>query len=136
MPFGKTFLLLASKLQTQSFGDLFGDLFLYRKDVGQLSVIVLAPEMLIVRDIDQFGSNHQLLTKLSNSPGKHRTDAQLLADFVRINFSALKAEDCAARYHSQLRQLRESVDNAFGNTIAEILHIGTGTGVFQGQDRQ
>jgi hypothetical protein len=42
---------------------------------------------------------------------------KFVADFPRIDIFAFVTKDRAARHHSQLRQLREAVDDAFRNSI-------------------
>src|SRR4029079_778756 len=50
---GETRLLLARQLQAQVAGDLAGELLLQREDVGQLAVVLLAPDDVAVVDVDE-----------------------------------------------------------------------------------
>jgi hypothetical protein len=51
-------LLGAGKLQVRCLGYLPGDLFLYRKDVRRLAIIMVTPDLRPIRDSHQFGLDH------------------------------------------------------------------------------
>jgi hypothetical protein len=55
---------------------------------------------------------------------------------LRVVIATFVAEDCASGHDSQLWELGEAVDEAFGDPVREVVHAGIGTGVSEGQDGQ
>src|SRR2546426_10822823 len=90
--------------------------------------------MRVTFDIYQFCPDDQIISHLADSACEYCLHVQNMPDFLRINLLTFVAEDGAARYHSQLWQLRKGVDDAFSDPIAEIFHIRIITGVRKRQD--
>src|SRR5262249_57632971 len=80
-----------AQLQAQLLGNLFRDLFLHRKHIGQLAIVLLAPELRARGDLHQFSVHYQGVTTLEHSPREHHLHAQIVPDLLRIHVTALKS---------------------------------------------
>src|SRR5262249_5288198 len=134
--FDQLLALLTAQLQPQLSADLLRYVALQREDVGERAALLLAPELSVTAHVYKFGLDDQRIAELQNAPGEHGAHAQLPADFLRIDFLAFVAKNRAARDDAQLRQLREAIDDAFGDAVSEIFHLRVGAVVGQRQDRQ
>src|SRR5262249_31361936 len=53
----------------------------------------------------------------------HRSHAEVVSNLPRIDLLALELKDRAARHHFELRQLGQAVDDAFRNTVREVIGV-------------
>src|SRR6516162_8337311 len=77
--------------------------------------------MISVRGFHQLCRDAQTVVSSAHAPLKNRAHFQLLADDARVDVFALEGEGRAARDDVEVRDLGESVDDFFGNTVGEIL---------------
>ena len=117
-------LFFTTKLRAQPLRYLPRDLLLHGERVGNFAVVLLAPKLLVVAHVNQSGANGQVVAALQNSARQDRTHAQILARRKRLDLFCLVTSDRRAGDHSQIRKLREAVDDAFGQTIGKILGFG------------
>src|SRR5712664_512327 len=103
---GQPFLLLTLQPQAQLVGDLTGDIFLYGQDVGELAVVLLAPQFGAVPDVHQVHADGQGFAALRDSPRQNRADIEVASNFLRVNIAAFIAEDGTPRHDLQPRYLR------------------------------
>src|SRR5439155_7616471 len=78
----------------------------------------------------------EAIAQLHDSPQQDRADTQLPPHLLRIRLMAFVAEDSAPRHHTQSGELRQVVDDAFGDPVREIFSFRVGAGVDEGQHRQ
>ena len=62
------------------------------------------------------------IAELNHSSRQHGAHIKLLPDRSRANLPALVVRNRGPGHHFQVGQLRESVYNAFSNSVAEVLH--------------
>src|SRR6266498_4203660 len=117
---GQTLFLFARQLHAQAVGYLPGDLFLEREDIGDLAVVPLAPKLRSLGYIGQFRADHQSLAPLDDSAGKHDAYIQLAPDRLRVHLFSFVTKDGAARSDAKLRNVRQAVEDALGDPVAEI----------------
>jgi hypothetical protein len=86
--------------------------------------------------IHQLGLNVQAVTPLDHFPSQHRPHIQLAADFFGICFVPLVTKYVTSWHDTQRRDLREAVDQVFRDAVAEILGVGVGTDVDEGEHRE
>ena len=72
---------------------------------------------------------------LRNASRQHRSDLELLPNFLRVVLVRLEAEDAASRHHFEIGQLRQRADQALGQAVAEVLIVRIGRRVNEGQHR-
>src|SRR5438132_6397190 len=116
-------LLIPREPQPQLLRDVARDLFLDREDVGELAVVLFAPELSAVADVDQLRLNRQAIGELCYASGNDRLDLQLISDVLRVRIFPLEAEHRAARHHLELWKLRHAVDDAFRDAVAQVVAL-------------
>ena len=88
--------------------DRLGDLALDRKDIGDVAVIALRPELRVGARIDQLGGDAHAVGQPMHRPLEHMRDAELLSDLApvarRVARILLHAQ---AADHLQVGDLRE-----------------------------
>ena len=92
--------------------------------------------MAAIAGINQLGADVQCVPSLRDSALEDRAHAQLAAKSLSIRFFPLVAENGVSRHHFQIRQLRQAVDEAFGDAVAQVFGVWITIGVHEGQDRQ
>ena len=103
------------------------------RQVRELPVILFTPDLRGPRDIHQLRLDIQRLAALQDAPGEHRAHTELAPDFLRVNLLPFVTRDHAARHDAQIGNLRKAVDEAFGNTVGEILRVRVAALVREGQ---
>src|SRR4029077_974845 len=76
-------LFLAAKADSQSVGDVAGDVALQFRDVGHLASIVRTPKLSAIPRIDQVGLNAQFAAMLRDTSHQNGTHLKLLANLLR-----------------------------------------------------
>jgi hypothetical protein len=71
---------------------------------------------------------------LRDTPDQNSFDLEVFSDFLWVVFFPLEAEGGAARHDFDVRQARETADQAFGNAIAQVFIAGVGCGVDKWQN--
>src|SRR5258708_36665704 len=116
---GQALLLFSGQLHAQAFGYLPGDLFLERENVGDLSVVSLAPKLRSLGHIGQLRADHQSLAALDDPACQHDAYIQLAPDRLRVHIFSLVTKDGAARCNPKLRDAPPAVEDALGHPVAE-----------------
>lgn len=91
-----------------------GDIVLDGQDIGELAVVLIAPEIMICVGVDEFGADDELIAALHDASGDHAIDFQIAGDGLRIEIMPLVAKDGGAGHNGQMRNLGKLVDQAFG----------------------
>src|SRR6185503_9764852 len=100
----------------------------------EFPVILLAPELRFVRDIYQFGLYVEGFAPLDYSACENCADIQIPADRRWINLLPLVTKDGAAGHYAQFGQLREAVDDALCNAVAQVVHVRILIRIGKGED--
>ncbi len=116
-------LLFARQPPAELVEDLGRDFLLHRQQVRVRLVVLPAPQLRAVGDVHQLGFDHEPIAARLHAAGDDRLDVQIAADLLRVDVLALVAEHDAARAHAQRRQLREAVDQAFGDAVRQVLRV-------------
>jgi hypothetical protein len=95
----------AGQLRLQRLRDSFSDLGLDAKNVTQLSIIRLGPELRAGLHVNQVNIDPHLITRLLNATLKDVRYAKLLCDFNEIARFALISLSRRARNHFQIPDL-------------------------------
>src|SRR5208282_4072157 len=103
-------------------------------DVGELANIMRSPELGAIGGADEVGLNAQFVAMLSDASHEDGADLQRLANFLGIILIVLETEDGAARHDFEVGELRKGADEALGQAVAQVLVVGVGGGVDEGQD--
>ena len=121
-PFRQQLFLLTSEARAQLRGDLLRQLLLQRDHVGDFAVVLIAPDLRPFLRVGESRAYHHAVAALRQLTGDDAAHLELAADGDRIDV-ALVAKHRAARHHVQLRQLREAVDHAVADAVAEVLDV-------------
>src|SRR5262249_11894356 len=104
-----------------------------RQDVGELPAVVLAPDLRAITPIHELRLHDESVASMKDAPAQHGSNTELAADALRIRGAALVTGDRAARHDPDSRQLRQTVDDALGDSVGEVLRIGIPAQVFEWQ---
>src|SRR5882672_4161855 len=85
----------------QSAGDRARQLVLDRKDVPQVAVIRLGPEMVAVPCTDQLGHDPQRVAVAAHTSLEYGADAELLGDLADADILSFEGERRGARGHME-----------------------------------
>ena len=123
------------QLNAQVRRDGFGNVFLDALDVRQLLGILFAPDLRLAVHIHQLRTHQKGVAAPRHSSGHNCANVELLPDLFRRAVLSLVTEHRTARHHSQLRHMREAVDNAFGYAVAQVLRVRISASICKRQYR-
>jgi hypothetical protein len=78
----------------------------------------------------------QCIPSLRDPALEDRAHPQLAANHARFCFFSLVTESGVSRHHFQIRQLRQAVNEALGEAVAQVFGVWITAGVHEGQNRQ
>ena len=96
-----------AEVERQGGDDLAGHVVLHRKDVGEVAIEALRPEMAVIGGVDELGSDPNPIAGFANASLEHISDAERLADLLDGNGPALEREGGIAGDDEELRKLRQ-----------------------------
>src|SRR5712664_553952 len=73
---------------------------------------------------------------LLHPAGHHRAYVQIVADLLRVYLFPFVAKHGGSRHNAKIGELREVVDNALADSVAQVFGIGIGASVDEGQHGQ
>ena len=112
--------LCGRELGLQLLGNGFGDLALDGKDIGQIAIVGLRPEMRIVTRIDELRVNANLARGALHAALQHMRDAELLRDLAQIARALVaKLHDARAADHFQIGDLRQIGEDLVLHAVSE-----------------
>ena len=76
-------------------------LVLKREDVGELAVVVLGPNMVAGRRVDQLGGDANAISGLAHAALQHVAHAEVAGDLGHVHGLALVCEGRIARDHEE-----------------------------------
>jgi hypothetical protein len=77
--------------------------------------------------------NHQGVTQLLDSSSQYRVDRQLASELFDVDFFALVLKRGGPRDHLKLRYFGKAVDQIFGDSVGEVIHVRIGGDVNEWQ---
>ena len=134
MAFDEPLLVVAGEAHAQFVGDLLGNFLLDGHYISELSVVLIAPDLMIRARVHQFRAHCKLIASFRDPAREHRLHLQVTSGGLRVDIRPFVAEHGTARHHRDIRQLRQAIDDAFRNAIAQVVRIGIGAHVYEGQD--
>ena len=113
------------------------DLVLQGKDVGQVAVVAVGPDVIAGRGVDQLGGDAHAIAALAHAALQHVTHAEFARDALYVDRLALVGERRIARDDEEPAQLRQTGDDVLGNAVGEIflLRVAAHVGERQYGDR-
>ena len=105
---------------TQRAHDVAGNLVLDGEDVLELPVMAARPQAVAVGRADELGRDAQPVARLADAAFEHRPDTELPPDVADVALLALEGERRRARRDAERLDLRQRVDDVFGDAVAEL----------------
>src|SRR5205807_4643364 len=99
----------------QLFGDNAGDVGFDGEDVGHRAIVTFTPQMRAIAGVHQFDFDDQRVAAIDHAPDQDGAHAKLAPDGERVKVAAFVTKDRRARHDAQLADLREVVDDRFGD---------------------
>ena len=85
--------------------NFLGDLVLQRKDVRQIAIVMVGPQVLTGRSVDQLGGDAYAVAALANAALQDIAHAQVGPDLAYVNSLTFVGERGIARDHKKPAQL-------------------------------
>ena len=114
---------LARGLETELHGDGAGDLVLNGLNLGNAARELLAPELGVLGDIDQFHLDVEIFAAQRDTTGEDGVDAELASGLHGVNLRVFVAEGSGSRHDTKLRLLRKRIGERLGDSVAEVVEI-------------
>ena len=121
------------QVQLERVHDLSRELVLNVKDVGQLAVESICPDMSAGERIDQLRRHPDAVSRLSHAALEHIADAEIARDLGNEHRLVLVGEGRVASDHVQLGQFRQVGDDVFGDSVGKIFLLGVAAHVLERQ---
>ena len=109
---------------------------LHVEDVVHGAVVLLGPELGVAQGVDQLCGDAERVPRAAHAPFEHIPDAELPADVAHPLGRALELHGRGPRDEPERADAREVGDELLGEPLGEILVLGVGAPVHEGQDRQ
>src|SRR4030095_6532102 len=121
----------ASQLCFETVGDCFGDVGLDQKNVSQLPVVGVGPQMRVGLRVNQLHTDPHLVARSLHATLKNIRYAKLLRDLGKIASFALIQLRGSARNYFQIRNASQSCQDLLVATICEVSVSRIGTEVLK-----
>ncbi len=125
--------LLGQQLDLQLVDDAARDLALDGKDVGELTVVAVGPEVTAVLAVDELGGDAHARAGLADAAFQDEFDPEILAHLVHLHRLALVGKRRIARDNEQAGDFRQVGDDVLGDPIAKIFLLGVAAHVCEWQ---
>ena len=122
------------EVDVEPFDDGEGDLVLDGEDVLGAPVVTLRPEVVAGRHVDELGGDAQLVAGFPDAALEDGADVQALADLPDVLGLALEGEGGGPSDDPQRLDVGQRVEDLLGHPVAEVLLLGVGGEVREGQD--
>ena len=116
--------------------DCAGDLVLDIEQPGGVTIVGAGPELPAGGDVHEPGCDSQPRQLALERTREDRLHAELAAGCLRITLRPLEVEDDSQRSDTKRAQLRDLLDQAFGDAVTQVLEVLVTGGVHQRQHRQ
>ena len=121
------------ELNLQGIRNRLRDIILDGENVSHLAVIPFRPEMRLIGYLNELSGDPNAIARSPDAAFENRSYSEPLTDGAQILFLAAKGKCRCASDHPQLRNLGKSVDNLFGQAVAEVLVFLVGAQVHEGE---
>lgn len=128
-------LLLPEQPHPEGSGDGTGDLVLNGEHVLRIPVVGVGPEEIPVGHVDQLGREPESPAGAPDAALEHGADLEPSSDRPDVFQLALECEGRCPGHHMQPADLRQRIDQLVGHSIGEVLVLGVGTQVGEGEHR-
>ena len=118
---GKPFFLGRTKSDLERVNDPVGNVVLHLKDIYQIAVVPVRPQVAATGRIDELRCDTNALGRPANRAFEHRLHAKLAADGADVDRASLIGKAGIAGDHHETRDLRQIGDNVIADAIREIL---------------
>src|SRR6516225_10377767 len=112
-----------------------GDFVLEYEDVGELAVVALGPNVGSGRGLDQLRGNAQTVAGSTHATFEDIVHAELTADLLYVDRTALVGEAAVARDDKEPPDLRQRGDDVLGHAVREKLLFRVAAHVLERQHR-
>ena len=123
------------ELDLQRIGDLDCDLLLYLKDIGEVPIPRLGPEVAIGTRVDELRRHANALLVPPHAAFQDVCHLQRRRHAAQIQFAPAERERRSPRWNAQASDLRERVQNLLGQAVGEVLRVGRVAQVDEWQHR-
>ena len=128
-------LFFRQQLELQRLDDGLRNLVLQRKDVGEVAVVTLGPDLPARGPVDELRRDAHPVAGATHASLKHVTDPELAGGVAHIHMAVLESEHGVARRHPQRRHLAQVGDDVFTDAVGKIPLFLFAAVVGEGQNR-
>jgi hypothetical protein len=114
--------------------DRAGQLPLESQDVAEVAFVAFGPEVPVAHRVDELGGDPHALSNAEDRAFHHRLHVQLARDLAQGSARALEPHRRRARDHLEGRDLAEVRDEGFRHAVGEVLLLGLGREILEGED--
>ena len=107
----------------ESADDGLRDFVLDGEDVVELAVVAFGPDLRGAADLDELRGDADAVPGFAHAAFQDVVHGERLTDAANVLLPAFEGEGGAARRHPQARHAAESVQDLFGESIAEVLVV-------------
>ncbi len=111
------------------------DVFLHREDVGEVSVVLVGPELVSVARAHELCRDPHPIAAAPYASLEHRPHVERAADLSHVHLATLVLEGGGTRGHAQSVDFAQLVDQFFGESVAEVLLVVSRAQVRKGEHR-
>src|SRR5215471_10794621 len=124
----------ARQRRLDSGGDARSDVVLHRKDIGQVAVVSLSPEMGAGGNIDKLAADAHPLPGPAHATFEDITDAKVTANLPEIDGFSFVSECGIAGDDEKPAPFRQRRDDVLGNAVDKIFLLGIATDIVKRED--
>src|SRR5207249_8683445 len=93
------------------------------QQVGELAVVLVAPQTAVGARVDQLGADDELVAPPHYASGDHTFNFQVVCHSLGVDILPLVAKHRRAGHDGKVGQLRESIDQALRDAVTPICGI-------------
>jgi Tetratricopeptide repeat len=131
----RTLALVAFDCRQDRGRDAHGDLVLHCKNIRQVAVVALRPQMPASRCLDQLHRDPHPIADLAHTAFEDIAHAEVAADLPYVDRLALVGEGRIASDDEQPARFRQQGDDVFANAAGEIFLLRVAAHIGEGQHR-
>src|SRR6202011_5395934 len=94
-----------------------GDILLHGENIGELAIVLITPQIAIGAGVDEFSTDNKLISALHDAAGDDALHFQVVRHGLRVYITPFVMEDGRAGHHRKIWNLREAVDQTFGEAV-------------------
>ena len=125
---------LRQQLQSERGDDVLRDIVLEGKDIREVPIEALGPEMAAGRPVGQLRGYANSASRLPHAAFQDISDLQPAGQLIDLDRPALEAEGRAPGDDEDGRHLREVGDDVLGDTVADVFLLRIAAHIREGED--